>query len=155
MGKQIANSIGNFSNMARFSFVVLCVVGFVARNSMVEGRPQASKNSIAGPLDIFRDDLTLLNLTDAELAEFFANEEAVREYAKCIDRGLKACRSSVGARRLLKQIQSLGAGGKCDRCTPEQQKRVNELVFNFMMSFRMKYPAIFQALLPKIIRFVV
>merc|ERR1712168_375785 len=153
MGMQSANSIGNCSNMARFSLVVLSVVGLVALG--VEGRPQAGQDSSGGPLDVFRDDITLLNLTDAELAEFFSNEVAVNEFAKCISLGLKSCRSSVGARRILNQISSLGAGGKCKKCNPEQQKTVEKLVFNFVMTFQMKYPKLFQSVLPKIIRFIV
>jgi len=154
MGMQSANSIGNCSNMARFSLVVLSVVGLVALGG-VEGRPQASQNSVGGPLDVFRDDITLLNLTDAELAEFFSNEVAVNEFAKCVSLGVKSCNSSVGARRLLNQISSLGAGGKCKKCNPEQQKRVEKLVFTFVMTFQMKYPKLFQSVLPKIIRFIV
>jgi len=158
MGMQSADSIGKYSNMARFSLVVVCaVVGLVAHSgNMVEGMPRVNQNRLApSPLDLFRDDLTLLNLTDAELAEFFSNEEAVTEFAKCVSEGVKRCRSSVGARRLLNQIQSLGAGGKCEKCNPAQQDRVEMLVFKFIMTFQMKYPTLFQKVLPKIVRFII
>jgi len=138
--------------MARLSLVV--IVALVGVMALVQGRPQApTAKAIApggSPLDALRDDITLLNVSDAELAEFLSVEEAVVEFAKCIQVGVKNCRSSVGSTRLLRQIKSLGIGGRCKQCNPKQQARVEDVVFNVISTFSQKYPAVFQQTLPHI-----
>merc|ERR1711970_711702 len=114
MGTQIAIWHWQY-NMARFCFVFASMVMMVA---VVVGRPQTAES----PLSVFRPDLTLINLTDAELQEFLASREAVSEFTLCFVEGVRHCRSSPGAVRLIKQIGSLGSGGECKNA-PSNNRR--------------------------------
>jgi len=139
-------------NMARYSLAILSSLMMVA---VVVGRPQAPADIGLSPLARFRDDITLLNLSDAELQEFLGDQEAITEFSLCFTKGITNCRSTPGANRFIKQIGSLGAGGQCKKCNTKQQARVEEVLFTFIAGFREKYPVLFLQTLPHITRFII
>jgi len=133
-------------------FLALAVVSVSAQGQ--RRRPQAAANQeivrVGGQVVQVKKDLTLSEVTDANLTKFMKNRQAVNMLVRCFSG--KECKSHAG-RSLVNDVRKLKRGGVCggDVCTNHQEKaNVERLVKKAIQMMQRHHKDAWRTLIPHI-----